>query len=69
MKEPVMTNVAIRCATAAPLAVALLAGGCINVTAPEKPIVITLNVNITQEVVYRLDSEAKTLIQRNPGIF
>ncbi len=64
-----MTNVAIRCATAAPLAVALLAGGCINVTAPEKPIVITLNVNITQEVVYRLDSEAKTLIQRNPGIF
>ncbi len=43
--------------------------GCVNVTAPDKPIVINLNINITQEVVYRLDGEAKTLIQQNPGIF
>ena len=31
--------------------------------------VINLNINVTQEVVYRLDGEAKTLIQQNPDIF
>ena len=43
--------------------------GCINVAAPDKPIEINLNINVTQEVVYRLDGEAKSLIQQNPGIF
>lgn len=43
--------------------------GCVNISAPDKPIVINLNINVTQEVVYRLDSEAKSLIQQNPGIF
>ena len=43
--------------------------GCINVTAPDKPIEINLNINVTQEVVYRLDGEAKNLIKQNPGIF
>jgi YnbE-like lipoprotein len=47
----------------------VLAGGCVNVTAPDKPIVINLNISITQEVVYRLDNKAKALIQDNPGIF
>lgn len=46
-----------------------LAGGCVNVTAPDKPIVINLNISITQEVVYRLDGQAKQLIQQNSGIF
>jgi hypothetical protein len=46
-----------------------LLGGCVNVTAPDKPIVINLNISVTQEVVYRLDNEAKTLIKQNPGIF
>lgn len=51
-------------------AVGLLAlGGCVNVSAPDKPIVINLNISITQEIVYRLDNEAKTVIQQNPGIF
>jgi hypothetical protein len=51
-------------------AMALLGlGGCINITAPDKPIVINLNISITQEVVYRLDNQAKTVIQDNPGIF
>ena len=45
------------------------ASGCINVTAPDKPIEINLNINVTQEVVYRLDGEAKSLIKQNPGIF
>ncbi len=44
-------------------------GGCVNVAAPDKPIVINLNINITQQVVYRLDSQAKDLIQQKPGIF
>lgn len=43
--------------------------GCINISAPDKPIEINLNISVTQEVVYRLDGEAKTLIQQNPGIF
>ncbi|MCW6530613.1 YnbE family lipoprotein [Sphingomonas sp. MMSM24] len=50
----------------------VLAGGtaaCVNVSAPDKPIVINLNINVTQEVVYRLDNEAKSLIKQNPGIF
>lgn len=50
-------------------ATAMMTGGCVNVTAPDKPIVINLNISITQEVVYRLDGEAKSLIQQNPGIF
>ncbi|WP_193753021.1 YnbE family lipoprotein [Sphingomonas endophytica] len=44
-------------------------GGCVNISAPDKPIQINLNINVTQEVVYRLDNEAKSLIQQNPGIF
>ncbi|MFM9827221.1 MAG: YnbE family lipoprotein [Sphingomonas sp.] len=43
--------------------------GCINVTAPDKPIVINLNINVTQEVVVRLDQDAKDLIKSKPGIF
>ncbi|HEX8484628.1 YnbE family lipoprotein [Sphingomonas sp.] len=48
---------------------AVVLGGCVNVSAPTKPIEINLNINVTQEVVYRLDGEAKSLIQQNPGIF
>ena len=44
-------------------------GGCVNVTAPDKPIVINLNIKVSQEVVYRLDGQAKSLIQAQPGIF
>ena len=47
----------------------LAAGACVNVTAPDKPIEINLNISVTQEVVYRLDGEAKSIIQQNPGIF
>ncbi|NCP11905.1 MAG: YnbE family lipoprotein [Sphingomonadales bacterium] len=53
------------------LAIALLAGlaGCVTVEAPEKPIVINLNINIKQEVVYRLDGDAKALIDEQGDIF
>jgi hypothetical protein len=47
----------------------LAASGCVSITAPDKPIVINLNINVTQEVVYRLDGQAKSLIKDNPGIF
>jgi hypothetical protein len=47
----------------------LSAGGCINVTAPNKPIEINLNISVTAETVVKLDTQAKTLIQQNPGIF
>lgn len=43
--------------------------GCVQVSAPDKPIVIDLNINIRQEVVYRLDSKAQELIQQQTDIF
>ena len=43
--------------------------GCVTVSAPDKPIVINLNIKVSQEVVYRLDGQAKSLIQAQPGIF
>ena len=44
-------------------------GGCVNVTAPDKPIVIELNVNIRQEVIYRLAADAENTIEKNEDIF
>lgn len=46
-----------------------LAGGCISVNAPEDKIVIELNVNITQEVIYRLADDVRQNIDENPEIF
>ncbi len=52
-------------------AVALIAGlgGCVTVKAPDKPIVIELNINIRQEVVYRLAQDAQETIDENAEIF
>ncbi|MBC2652284.1 YnbE family lipoprotein [Novosphingobium sp.] len=47
----------------------LATGGCISVNAPDKPIVIELNINIQQEVVYRLAADADKTIEKNPEIF
>ena len=44
-------------------------GGCVNVSAPDKPIEINLNINVKQEVVYRLDNQAKTADPVQPGDF
>ena len=52
-----------------PVLGAMMLGGCISVKAPDKPIVIELNINIRQEVVYRLAEDAKNTIKDNPGIF
>ncbi len=43
--------------------------GCISVNAPDKPIVIELNINIKQEVIYRLAADAANTIESNPEIF
>lgn len=51
------------------LLLAGMASGCIQVRAPEKPIEINLNVKIQQEVVVRLQQDAKDLIQNNPELF
>lgn len=48
---------------------ALALSGCVSVTAPDKPIVIELNINIKQEVIYRLADDAKKTIDTNSGIF
>ena len=46
-----------------------LAGGCISVDAPNEPIVIELNINIKQEVIYRLADDARQNVEANPEIF
>ncbi|HEY7810176.1 MAG TPA: YnbE family lipoprotein [Allosphingosinicella sp.] len=43
--------------------------GCVQVSAPEKPIEINLNINIRQEVVVRLQEDVRDLIEKNPGVF
>ncbi|WP_394268921.1 YnbE family lipoprotein [Qipengyuania sp.] len=49
--------------------IALALGGCVTVNAPEEPIVIELNVNIRQEVIYRLAEDAGNTIEENADIF
>lgn len=43
--------------------------GCITLEAPDEPIVIELNINITQEVIYRLAEDAENTIDENASIF
>ncbi len=45
----------------------LVLSGCINLTAPTEPIVITLNINI--EVTARLVEDASEAIDENADIF
>ena len=47
----------------------MMAGGCVTIKAPDKPIVIELNINIKQEVVYRLAGDASQTIDKNKDIF
>lgn len=49
--------------------VSLVMAGCVQIETPDKPIVINLNINIRQEIVYRLDSDAKKLIDKESEIF
>lgn len=47
----------------------LALSGCVTVEAPTEPIVIELNVNIRQEVIYRLAEDAGNTIEENADIF
>ncbi len=47
----------------------LALSGCISINAPDKPIVIELNIAIKQEVIYRLADDAGNTIDANPEIF
>lgn len=57
------------CAMAVVLAGASMLAGCISVNAPDEPIVIELNINIKQEVIYRLAADAENTIEENEDIF
>ena len=55
--------------SAAACLASLALGGCVTVEAPTEPIVIELNVNIRQEVIYRLAEDAGNTIEENADIF
>lgn len=57
---------------ALPLLALLFAGACsptVKVEAPDKPIVINLNVKIEQEVRIKIEQQAQEDITKNPDIF
>ena len=54
------------------LATAVLAlplTGCITVKPPDKPIEVNLNIDITQEVLVRLQEDVEQIIRENPDAF
>jgi hypothetical protein len=53
----------------APLVILVGASGCVQVTAPDKPIEINLNVNVKQEVLVKLQRDAQDIIENNPELF
>jgi hypothetical protein len=50
-------------------ATVVLLAGCVQVSAPDKPIEINLNINVKQEVIVRLQKDAQDLIDNNPELF
>ncbi len=68
MNSAIRRNMGKRIFLIAPL-MTLALTACIQVQAPDKPIVINLNIQIRQEVLYRLDQASKQVIDQNPEIF
>lgn len=56
-------------ASAAALAMCGMLAGCITIKAPEDKIVIELNINIQQEVLYKIANDVDKTIEENSGIF
>ena len=59
-------------ATGVVLALGLGVTGCnptVKVEAPDKPIVINLNVKIEQEVRIKVDKDVESLVNNNPDLF
>jgi hypothetical protein len=50
-------------------ALALPLTGCITVKPPDKPIEVNLNIDITQEVLVRLQEDVEQIIRENPDAF
>ncbi|MEY4159851.1 MAG: hypothetical protein RLZZ136_472 [Pseudomonadota bacterium] len=50
-------------------ATTLLLGGCVSINAPDKPIVIELNISITQDVAVRLEQDAEKTIDAHKDVF
>ena len=59
-------------AAGAALAMGLALAACnptVKVEAPDKPIVINLNVKIEQEVRVKVDKDVESLVNNNPNLF
>lgn len=59
-------------ALASMIATAGLVAACnptVKVEAPDKPIVINLNVKIEQEVRVKVDKDVESLVNNNPNLF
>jgi uncharacterized Fe-S center protein len=68
MNSAIRRNMGKRILLSSPL-IALIVPGCVQVQAPDKPIVINLNIAIRQDVVVSLDKASKKVIEENPEIF
>lgn len=57
--------------TSLPLAMMIMMSSCVNVAAPDQPIVINLNIKIEQEVLIRVADAVENAIEseENAGIF
>jgi hypothetical protein len=53
------------------LGAVMLTAGCIpvQIQAPDEPIEINLNINIRQEVIVRLERDARELLEQNSELF
>lgn len=60
---------AARVVKGASLAGLLVLGGCVSVAAPDKPIVIELNINIKHDVLVQLTGDARQTVQDHKDIF
>lgn len=47
----------------------LLLSSCVNVAAPDQPIVINLNIKIEQEILIKQAKAVEAAIEENAGIF
>jgi len=59
-------------ATASFAMTAVMLGACqptVKVEAPDKPIVINLNIKIEQEVRVKVDKEVEDLLKKQPDLF
>lgn len=57
------------CALAAVMAGSVMTAGCITLNAPDKAIVIDLNIKIEQDVVYKLAPDVQQTVDKNKDIF